>query len=107
MGRQGTHPVTDERLLQADRLLIVGLVDRAADAYHVVLAGEPDNAQAIIGLANCEIERGNDRGAYDLAVRALRLDRGNGVARRMEERLAEVLATRGQLVARPSWVGRP
>ncbi len=98
--------MTAERLLQADRLLIVGLTDRARPVYESVLAAEPNNAQAIIGLANCEIELGNERTAYDLAVRALGIDRTNDVARRMEARLAEVMATRGQPVRRPAWIGQ-
>jgi hypothetical protein len=95
-----------ERLLQADRLLIVGLTEQARAIYREVLEGDPDNARAIVGLANAEVELGNDRAAYDLAVRALRLDRSNDVARRLEARLAEVMANRGQPVQRPAWIER-
>ena len=94
-----------ERLLQADRLLIVGLTEQAQALYQSVLAAEPNNAPAIVGLANCEIELGHERTAYDLAVRALAIDRTNDVARRMEARLAEVMAMRGQPVQRPAWIG--
>ena len=106
MGVEGTRKVTAERLLQADRLLVVGLSERARAIYESVLAADPNNAPAIVGLANCEIELGNERSAYDLAVRALRIDRTNDVARRMEARLAEVMAVRGQPVQRPAWIGR-
>jgi cytochrome c-type biogenesis protein CcmH/NrfG len=98
--------VSDERLLQADRLLVVGLTDQAGAIYREVLAAEPNNPRALVGLANCEIEQGHERAAYDLAVRALGIDRSNDVARRMEARLAEVMAMRGQPVQRPAWIGR-
>jgi hypothetical protein len=98
--------VTADQLLQADRLLIVGLTEQAREIYRGVLVGEPNNAQAIVGLANCEVELGNERAAYDLAVRALRIDRSNDVARRMEARLAEVMTMRGQPVQRPGWIAR-
>jgi thioredoxin-like negative regulator of GroEL len=106
MGAEGTRVVTAERLLQADRLLVVGLAEQARTIYREVLAAEPNNARAIVALANCEIELGNDRAAYDLAVRALGIDRSNDVARRMEARLAEVMTMRGQRVQRPGWIGR-
>jgi thioredoxin-like negative regulator of GroEL len=98
--------VIDERLLQADRLLVVGLTDQASAVYTDVLAAEPGNARAMVGLANCQIELGHDQAAYDLCVRALSIDRSNDVARRMEARLAEVMALRGQPVRRPAWIGR-
>jgi hypothetical protein len=97
--------VSDERLLQADRLLIVGLTDQARSIYSEVLAAQPNNPQALVGLANCEIELGHGRAAYDLAVRALGIDRSNDVARRMEARLADVWALRGQPVQRRAWIG--
>jgi thioredoxin-like negative regulator of GroEL len=98
--------VNDERLLQADRLLVVGMIDQARALFSDVLAAEPGNARALVGLANCEIELGHDRAAYDLCVRALTIDRTNDVARRMEARLAEVMAMRGQPVQRPACIGR-
>jgi len=97
---------TSERLLQADRLLIVGFAEQASSIYREVVAADPDDARAIIGLANCEVELGHDRTAYDLAVRALRLDHANDIAQRLEARLAEVLAARGEGVQRPGWVTR-
>lgn len=95
-----------ERLLQADRLLIVGLVDQAAAIYAEVLRAEPRNAQAIVGLANCAVEQGDPVRAYQLAVQALDVDRTNHVALRLEARLSETLAVRGQPVKRPAWVTR-
>jgi thioredoxin-like negative regulator of GroEL len=93
-----------ERLLQADRLLVVGLTEQARAIYQEVLEAEPSDAHAIVGLANCAVELGNDRAAYDLAVRALELDRTNEVARRLEARLSEVMAARGTPVQRPRWI---
>jgi thioredoxin-like negative regulator of GroEL len=93
-------------LLDADRLLVVGLVDRAAELFRQAAEADPGSGAAIVGLANCELERGNMPGAYALALRALELDRNNSVALRLEARLSEVLATRGQPVRRPAWVLR-
>lgn len=96
----------NERLLQADRLLIVGLVDLAATIYREVLAADPRNSQALVGLANCAVEQGDLRGGYALALRTLEIDRSNNVALRMEARLSEILATRGEPVRRPAWITR-
>jgi thioredoxin-like negative regulator of GroEL len=91
-----------EQLLHADRLLTVDQVPQARDLYARVAALDPGNAIAVVGLARCALADGDDLGAYELAARALRIDPENDMARRMEARLAEVLATRGQPVVRPS-----
>jgi thioredoxin-like negative regulator of GroEL len=96
----------NERLLQADRLLIVGLIDQAGRIYREVLDVEPRNSQALLGLANCEVEQGDLRAGYAFALRALEVDRTNNVALRMEARLSEILATRGETVQRPAWITR-
>ena len=96
----------NERLLQADRLLIVGLIDQAQRIYREVAAAEPRNLQALVGLANCQVEQGDLRGGYRLALQVLEIDRMNSVALRMEARLSEILATRGEPVRRPAWVTR-
>jgi len=96
----------NERLLQADRLLIVGLIDQAGRIYREVLSAEPGNSQALVGLANCEVEQGNLLAGYDVALRALEVDRTNTVALRMEARLSEILAARGEPVRRPAWITR-
>jgi thioredoxin-like negative regulator of GroEL len=88
-----------EQLLQADRLLNVDQVQQARDVYARVVELDPRNAIAVVGLARCALADGDDRGAYELAARALRIDPENDMARRMEARLAEVLAARGQPVA--------
>lgn len=96
----------NERLLQADRLLIVGLIEQAGRIYREVLEAEPRNSQALVGLANCEVEQGNLRAGYDVALRALDVDRTNNVALRLEARLSEILSTRGEPVRRPAWITR-
>ncbi len=93
-----------ERLLEAERDLAVGLVDRAEEIYRGLAQGDPRNAVAVVGLARCALERGDERGAYELAVRALAIDPDDAAALRMEARLSEVLATRGERVARPALV---
>jgi tetratricopeptide (TPR) repeat protein len=90
-----------ERVLQADRLLAVDLVEQAEAIYREVADRDPLHAIAIVGLARCALARGDDRGAYELAARALAIDPDDDMARRMEARLAEVLALRGDVVERP------
>jgi tetratricopeptide (TPR) repeat protein len=93
-----------ELMLQADRLLNVDQLDAAEALYRRAAEQDPQNAIAVVGLARCEAERGNERPAYDLAVRALAIDPQNNMALRMEARLSEVLAARGQPVERPAWI---
>ncbi len=93
-----------ERLLDAERNLQIGFVDRAEAIYRGLAESDPRNAVAVVGLARCALERGDERGAYDLAVRALSIDPEDAAALRMEARLSEVLATRGRPVRRPDFV---
>ncbi len=93
-----------ERLLEAERDLVVGLVDRAEAIYRSLVETDPQNAVAVVGLARCALERGDDRGAYALAVRALTIDPENAAALRLEARLSEIFAARGQPVERPASV---
>jgi tetratricopeptide (TPR) repeat protein len=93
-----------ELLLQADRLLNVDQLDQAEVLYRRAVENDPQNAIAVVGLARCEAERGHERPAYDLAVRALAIDPRNNMALRMEARLSEVLAARGEPVERPGWI---
>jgi thioredoxin-like negative regulator of GroEL len=96
----------NERLLQADRLLIVGLIDQAERIYRELLAVDPRNVQALVGLANCQVEAGDLRAGYATALQTLEVDRTNNVALRLEARLSEILAVRGEPVRRPSWITR-
>jgi hypothetical protein len=90
-----------ELLLEAERALSFGRVDRAEQLYRQVATGDPRNSIAVVGLARVALERSDDLGAYLLARRALGIDPENDAARRLAVRLEEVLATRGQPVADP------
>jgi thioredoxin-like negative regulator of GroEL len=93
-----------EPLLQAERLLVHGQVDAAERIYASTIAADPRNAIAVVGLARVALERGDDRLAYEHACAALQIDRQNAAALRLEARLSEVLATRGESVERPQWL---
>jgi hypothetical protein len=90
-----------ELLLEAERALSFGQVDRAETLYRQVAEADPRNSIAVVGLARVALERGDDLGAYLLARRALVVDPENEAARRLAVRLEEVLATRGEPVADP------
>jgi tetratricopeptide (TPR) repeat protein len=84
-----------EALLQAERLLVHGLVDQAERIYEGALAQDPLNAIAVVGLARVALERGDDRLALEHAQKALQIDPQNTAALRLEQRLSEVLRARG------------
>lgn len=90
-----------EVLLQAERLLLHGMVDQAEEIYRGAAERDPNNAIAVVGLARVALERGDDRLAYDRARQALGIDPQNTAALRLEARLSEVLAARGEKVDRP------
>ena len=96
-----------EQILQADRYLQVDQVDRARDVYQRVVEMDPGNAIAVVGLARCALAEGDDARAYELASQALEIDPENDMARRMEARLSEILASRGEPVARPEAASTP
>lgn len=85
-------------LLQAERSLSVGLADEAELLYRRVLASDPANSIAVVGLARVALERADDRGAYQQARRALAIDPENVAAQRLVTRLEEVFAHRGEPV---------
>jgi hypothetical protein len=84
-----------ELLLQAEGALSVGLLDRAEALYRQVAGADPRNAIAIVGLSRVALERGRQHEALVLARQALAIDGENVAARRMVQRLEEVLAYRG------------
>ena len=90
-----------ELLLEGERALSLGRLERAEELYRQVADADPRNAIAIVGLARVALERRDDLGAYLLARRALLVDPENDAARRLAIRLEEVLATRGEPVAEP------
>jgi len=96
-----------EQILQADRYLQVDQVDKARNVYERVVELDPGNAIAVVGLARCALAEGDDQKAHALASKALEIDPENDMARRMEARLAEILATRGEAVERPDIAATP
>ena len=96
-----------EQILEADRNLQVDQVAKARHIYGRVVELDPGNAIAVVGLARCALADGDDGQAYRLASQALQIDPENDMARRMEARLSEVLATRGEPVVRPAVVASP
>jgi len=85
---------TIELLLDAERALVAGLLDRAERTYRQVLAAEPENAIAIVGLARVALERGDEATALEMGRRALAADPENVAAGRLVARLEEVQAAR-------------
>lgn len=83
-----------EALLQAERLLVHGMVDQAEQIYANAAAQDPHNAIAVVGLARVALERGQERVAYERSLEALKIDPQNVAAQRLEQRLAEVFAER-------------
>jgi len=96
-----------ELLLEAERALSFGRIDRAEELYRQVAESDPRNSIAVVGLARVALERTDDLGSYLLARRALVIDPENEAARRLAVRLEEVLATRGEPVADPMPVAPP
>ena len=96
-----------EQILVADRHLQVDQVEKARGVYQKVVDMDPGNAIAVVGLARCALADGEDHAAYELASRALEIDPENDMARRMEARLSEILATRGEPVERPPAAAAP
>jgi predicted Zn-dependent protease len=86
-----------ELLRQAERLLLHNQLDAAERLFREALAADPGSSIAVVGLARVALERGDDRGALELARRASKLDPENVVAGSMARRLEEVLRYRGEL----------
>jgi hypothetical protein len=91
-----------ELLLQAERALSVGLLDRAETLYAQVAAADPRNSIAVVGLARVALDRGNEDEALALGRRALEIDPENDAAQRLVQRLEEVRAYRGEAAEAPS-----
>ena len=85
-----------ELLLQAERALSVGLLDRAETLYKQVANADPRNSIAVVGMARVTLDRGDELGALDLARRALAIDGENVAAQRMIARLEEVIDYRAE-----------
>jgi thioredoxin-like negative regulator of GroEL len=85
-----------EMMLEAERALAVGLIDQADRLFGQVVAADPRNSIAMVGLARVALERGDERGAYLAAKRALAIDPDNPMASHMAMRMAEILRARGE-----------
>ena len=85
-----------ELLLEAERALSYGRVDRAEQLYRQVAAADPGSSIAVVGLARVALEHADDAGALVLARRALAIDPENIAAQRLVQRMEEVLRTRGE-----------
>ena len=72
-----------ELLLQADRALAEGQLDRAEKTYWQLIELDPTNAIALAGLSRINLDRGDQRLARTLAERALGMDPDSFVARRV------------------------
>ena len=96
-----------ELLLQAERALSVGLLDRAEALYRQVAEADPRNSIAVVGLARVTLERGGETEALGLARRALKIDPDNAAAQRMVQRVEEVISYRGDIVPGPEAAAEP
>lgn len=72
-----------ELLLAAERLLAVGLLDKAGRLFGQVAEADPRNAIAVVGLARVALQRGDEAGAIAFAKRALEIDPENAAAGRL------------------------
>ncbi len=91
-------------MLEAERAMAVGRLDQAERYYAQVAAADPKNSIAVVGLARVALERGDQRGAWTFARRALALDPDNPMASHLSQRMAEIMRGRGE--ALPDEPGR-
>jgi tetratricopeptide (TPR) repeat protein len=94
-----------ELLLEAERALAMGLLDRADRMYRQAADADPRNSIAVVGLARVALERGDEPGAWRLARRALDIDPENVAAQRLAVRLEEVWAYSGRSLPEAAGAG--
>jgi tetratricopeptide (TPR) repeat protein len=85
-----------EIILEAERALTTGQLDQAERLYRQAANLDPRNSIAVVGLARVALDRGDERGAYTLARKALEIDPENAAGQRLAERLEEVIRYRGE-----------
>ena len=85
-----------EVMLEAERAMGIGLIDNAERLFRQVVAADPKNSIAVTGLARVALERGDQRGAYTYARRALAIDPENPIASHLASRMAEQMDMRGE-----------
>jgi tetratricopeptide (TPR) repeat protein len=85
-----------EIILEAERALATGQLDQAERLYRQAAQLDPRNSIAVVGLARVALDRGDERGAYTLARKALEIDPENAAGQRLAERLEEVIRFRGE-----------
>jgi len=90
-----------ERLLEADRLLSLGLFDQAERIYWQAVELDPQNAIAVVGLARVALEKGDDLTALQFGRKAVEIDPESPAAQRLVARVEEVMAYRGEDVPAP------
>jgi protein O-mannosyl-transferase len=78
LARLGDAPVEgDPRLLEANRLFRAGKIEEAEALLRAVLADDPEQPEALVGLAHVERRRGNPAEAQSLLQRAVRVQPDN------------------------------
>jgi thioredoxin-like negative regulator of GroEL len=90
-----------ELMIEAERALGIGLLDQAERLYGQVVAADPRNSIAIVGLARVALERGHERVAFVEARRALAIDPENPMASHLVMRMSEILRARGESLPAP------
>src|SRR3954453_10131872 len=85
-----------ELMLEAERALAVGLLDQAERYYGQVVAGDPRNAIAIVGLARVALERGDQVTVYRLHRPGLPPDPDNPAGSHLAHRMSEQFQIRGE-----------
>lgn len=96
-----------ELVLEAERAMDVGLIDKAERLYRQAIAADPRNSIAVVGLARVALERGDEAGALWQARRALAIDPDNPAARRLVDRMVEVITQRGDAAQRATSTTTP
>jgi hypothetical protein len=88
-----------ELLLEAERVRLAGELDRAELLFRQVAEADPQNAIAVVGLAEVALDRGDAAAGLAYARRALEIDPQEAAARRIVDDLAAVAAPSSEVEA--------